>query len=161
MREDEIKLSADVFWKLYSEHCVQGRHHESQRSTVIGVTLAVAAAITGIATFDKGLGGLADGAMSIFLIFLGIFGAGFSLKHYERFNLHMQRARHYRDALDKLLPDQPIGRLKSEADKKHEKEFPRMCKWRLYRWWVGLNLAISLLGVALLVIAIWLPVTAP
>ncbi|MBY3211776.1 hypothetical protein [Rhizobium laguerreae] len=154
---DEDKLKAEIFWKLYSEHCVQGRHHETQRSTVIGVILAVAAAMTGIATFDEALGGATDTAISCFLIFLGLFGAGFSLKHYERFNLHMQRARHYRDALDDLIPGKPIAVLKDQADKLQKVEFPIMSKWRLYYWWVALNFAVSLLGIALFVNVLFFP----
>ena len=158
---DDEKLKADILWKLYAEHCVQGRHHEVQRSTVIGIVLAVSVAILGIATLDKGLSGVSDIALSLFLVFLGLFGAGFSLKHYERFNLHMNRARFYRDELDRMITNQPIKNLKDQADEAHSKEFPWMKSWRLYRWWVALNLAISTLGVSILVLAIWFPIIPP
>jgi hypothetical protein len=32
---DENAPSRDVLWKMYQEHCTQGRHHETQRSAVI------------------------------------------------------------------------------------------------------------------------------
>ncbi|MBY5442813.1 hypothetical protein HFO93_04865 [Rhizobium leguminosarum] len=158
---DEDKLKADVFWKMYSEHCVQGRHHETQRSTVIGVTLAVAAALVGIATFDRALGGILDIAVSVFLIFLGLFGAGFSMKHYERSKIHMERARGYRDALDAMLSGRPIQTIKAIADATHGNKFPKMQKWRLHYWWIALNSAISVLGVALLIVAAIFPVSPP
>lgn len=153
--DEEVKLKADTFWNLYSEHCVQGRHHESQRSTVVGVILAVAAAVVGIATFDEGLQGYMDAALGLFLIFLGLFGAGFSLKHYERFNLHMQRARQYREALDNLITDKKILELKRAADDKHTEAFPKIHKWRLHLWWVVLNLSVSIIGLAMLVIVVF------
>lgn len=154
---DETKLKAEVCWNFYAEHCVHGRHHESQRSTVITVILGVAAAAAGIATLDDNLGGMTDVVIGLFIVFLGIFGAGFSLKHYERFNFHMERARSYRDELDALILGRPIGRLRDEADRRHEKRFPKMRKWRLHRWWVALNISVSVVGALLIITACLFP----
>lgn len=155
---DEDAPSRDVLWKMYQEHCTQGRHHETQRSTVISAVMAVSAAVIGIVTFDKTIAAPADLPLAFLLVVLGLFGAGFAMKHYERFNLHMERARRHRDALDALLPGQPLRRLKQEADLANKTEFPRMHKWRLHYWWLTLNLIVALVGVALLVIAIWFPI---
>ena len=102
--EDDNAPSRDVLWKMYQEHCTQGRHHETQRSTVISTLLAISAAVIGVITLDRNIVYPADLPLSVTLIFIGVFGAGFSMKHYERFSLHMERARRYRDALDALLP---------------------------------------------------------
>ena len=158
---DEDKASIDILWKMYAEHCTQGRHHETQRSTVIGIVLAVSAAIIGVITFDKQIAGRGDWPLSLLVIALGIFGAGFCMKHYERFSLHMQRARYHRDALDALLPGMPLRRLKSEADERHSTEFPVVQKWRLHRWWVVLNLFVVTLGGGLFVISVWFPIVTP
>lgn len=93
------------------------------RSTVsrAGITRRI-----GIVTFDKTIAAPADLPLILLLIALGIFGAVFSMKHYERFSLHMERARRYRDALDALLPGQPLRTLKQKADVAHKEKFPRM-----------------------------------
>lgn len=158
---DEHGTSRDVFLKMYQEHCTQGRHHETQRSTVISAVMAVSAAVIGIITFDMTVAAPADLPLALFLVVLGVFGAGFSMKHYERFNLHMERARRHRDELDALLQGQPLRRMKEEADMAHRQDFPRMYKWRLHYWWLTLNLFVALVGVALLVIAIWFPISVP
>lgn len=156
--DDKDAPSRDVLWKMYQEHCTQGRHHETQRSTVISAVIAIAAALIGIITFDRAIAAPADLPPAFLLVVLGIFGAAFTMKHYERFSLHMERARRYRDALDLLLPGQPLLRCKKDADLAHEQEFPHMHKWRLHYWWLALNLAIALVGFFLLVIAQWHPV---
>ena len=155
---DDDKIAADVFWKMYLEHCTQGRHHETQRSTVNSAIVAVAAAVVGIVTFDKTIAAPTDLPLALLLVALGAFGAGFSMKHYERFNLHMERARRHRDALDALLKGQPLRRLKNEADLTHNGKFPRLHKWRLHYWWLALNLIVAIVGVALSVIAMWFPI---
>jgi hypothetical protein len=106
---------------MYQEHCTQDRHHETQRSTVISAVTAVSAAVIGIITFDKTITAPVDLPLAFLLVVLSAFGAGFAMKHYERFNLHMQRTRHHRDALDALLPGQPLSRLKRHADSAMEK----------------------------------------
>jgi Ca2+/Na+ antiporter len=157
---DENASLRDVLGKIFQEHCTRSRHHQIQRSKVIGTIVAVSAAIIGIITFDKTIAAPADLPLAFLLIVLGVFGAGFAMKHYERFNFHMERARSHRDALDALLPGQSLQRLNREADSAHEKKFPRMHKWRLYYWWLTLNLIVALIGATLLVIAIWFPIKA-
>src|SRR5437868_4603714 len=96
----------DVLWKMYEENVTEGRHHETQRATVTNLVIAIAAAVLGLVTYDKAITHL-DLPLTIFLVFLGVFGAAFSSKYYERFRLHMKRAKKYRNALDKLLSNQP------------------------------------------------------
>jgi hypothetical protein len=113
---EEHKVLIDVLWKMYSEHCVQGRYHETQRSTAVGIILAVSAAMIGIITIDKQIAGHGDWPLSLLIMALGLFVAGFSLKHYERFKRHMERASCHRDALDALLLGMPLKVFKDKAD---------------------------------------------
>jgi hypothetical protein len=78
----------------------------------VSAVVAISAAVIGVVTFDKAIAAPADLPLTLFLVVLGAFGAGFSSKHYERFELHMERARQYRDALDSLLPGSPLNELK-------------------------------------------------
>ncbi|HEX8642372.1 MAG TPA: hypothetical protein VF702_00490 [Allosphingosinicella sp.] len=113
----------EELWKMYDSHVLQGRHHETQRSTVIGLVLAIATGLLGIASLDDSVAGRFDAGIGVLLVALGLFGAGFAAKHYERFNLHMERARGYREALDELL-QLPGGKtlvsIKEAADKRHK-----------------------------------------
>src|SRR5262245_45115208 len=118
MSPEEKAALRDVLWKMYQEHCTQGRHHETQRAAVATAVLAIAAAAIGLATIDKGLTQV-DLPATVFLVAVGVFGAIFAYKHYERFSMHMKRARHYRDELDSLLFGSPLKRLKKLADLKH------------------------------------------
>jgi hypothetical protein len=71
------------------------------------------------------------------LLLLGAFGALFSAKHYERFSFHMERARGYRDALERFLPNTQIKAMKQAADDRTRDEFPRLYDLRIFRFWVA------------------------
>jgi hypothetical protein len=153
---DENAAQRDVLWKMYQEHCTQGRHHETQRSTVAGALIAISGAVVGLVTFDRGISSI-DLPLTLFLFLLGAFGAVFSAKHYERFSLHMERARRYRDELDGLLQDSPLKRLKAAADSHHNKQFPKLKSLRLNQFWLWLYIFIATLGVVLSVVAVFFP----
>lgn len=149
----------DAYWKMCSENYTQARHHETQRSTVASAFVAIAGAVIGIITFDKGLTRV-DVPLTLFLIVLGAFGATFSAKQYERTQLHTLRARGYRNAYDGLLRGSPLKPIKEKADADNKKKFPNLSALELNKFWVAINLAISLLGVCLTILA-WLRVIVP
>lgn len=162
----------DILWKMYEEHVTEGRHHETQRATVTNLVIAIAAGILALVTFDKAIT-LIDLPLTIFLIFLGVFGAAFSSKYYERFELHMKRAKEYRNALDDLLSTQVddskrfLKGLKKAADEAHEQSFlatsqgkTNWQRWMtfiyrrgLYQLWISFHLLITLLGLVLSILA--------
>lgn len=147
----------DALWKMYQEHCTHMRHHETQRSTVASAMIAVASALLSVVTFDKALS-LADVPLLLLVFALGVFGALFSAKQYERSAMHMERARAYRDALDMDLPGQPLITLKVRADRRHEAEFPRLHRLRVNKFWMGLYLFVATGGLSLAVVAIVWPI---
>ena len=138
---------------MYQEHCTQGRHHEAQRSTVAGALIAISGGVMGLITYDKTIAST-DLRLALFLFVLGAFGAVFSSKHYERFNLHMARARHHRDELDALLPGSPLKRLKKAADAQHNAEFPRLSVLRLNRFWLWFYVLLATIGAVLSIMSI-------
>jgi ABC-type multidrug transport system fused ATPase/permease subunit len=162
----------DILWKMYEENITKGRHHETERATVTNLVIAVAAAVLALVTYDKAIT-LIDLPLTIFLIFLGVFGAAFSSKYYERYQLHMKRARVYRNALDKVLSSQAgnskrfLKELKKAADEEHEKSFQPTSKgktnWQrwmtfihrrgLYQLWITFHLLITLLGLVLSILS--------
>ena len=90
--------------------------------------------------------------LSAFLILLGAFGALFSAKHYEKFRFHMIAAGRYRNRLEKLLPNTELRRLRLEAGEEHRNQHKLLRKVRLHFFWMGLHVAIAVLGLVLVVI---------
>jgi hypothetical protein len=166
---------SDYLWKMYNEHTSQGRHHETQRTAVSTVVLALAGAVVAV---------IAQGhfrhtwSLAAFLILLGLVGALFSLKQAERTRMHITIAGAFRDQLEQSLAGQgpaslPQGEIANSlkcigrnARKKHGEEWnwktgkddkttpePPDPLFPLYWFFIALNLLVSILGVAIWVIA--------
>jgi hypothetical protein len=144
MSEPQSQL-LDALWKMYLEHCTTVRHHETQRSSVAAAFVAIAAALVGLITFDKEITPR-DLPSALFLLGLGLFGAAFCAKQWERACNHAEKARCFRIEIDATLGGTRIHDLKHQAEKAHDGKFPRLHRMRLHRFWVGLYLAIALLG---------------
>jgi TctA family transporter len=83
-------------------------HQEGQRTSATNLIMIVTAGVTGLATFDGALN-VADLPLTLLLIILGIFGAVFSLKHYERFRWHLQHAIALQVQIEKLVPNSALS----------------------------------------------------
>jgi hypothetical protein len=142
----------DVLLELYKEHCNWERHHESQRSSVSSILIAIAAGIIGIVTFDGHLN-IFDIPLTVLLIVLGCFGSLFSAKQYNSFSLHQQRANKIRDALNTFVPDANILILRKEADIMTKNNFPIITRMRLYHFWNTVPVLIVIIGIILTICA--------
>lgn len=91
------------------ESWLHARHNETQRSAVSGAIIAISAAVVGFITRHELT--QADLPLTLFLMFLGMFGAAFCAKHYERFSLHMEIIRESQAYLDPLLPGEPLDNI--------------------------------------------------
>ena len=143
---DERKILKDILFALYSENVTQCRHHESQRATVTSSIIAIDTIIIGLITFDKVIN-YTDIPLSVLLVILGIFGATFTLKHYERYSLCVERLRQYRKELDEQFAGNEISRLRNIADEIHRKRFPNLIKYTHHKFWIFLHIII--IGIAL------------
>jgi hypothetical protein len=141
----------DILWNMYQEHCTQGRHLETLRATTTNLLLVVAAGAIAVITHGEKSLALGNLPLAVLLIPIGLLGVLFSAKYHERFDMHMERARNYRDALEKLVPASDIRALKSQADAKMEKKYPRLFHLRLYKFWMGLHFLVAALGFILTV----------
>lgn len=144
-----MKDETDFLWGMYQEHTTQGRHHETQRANVTNFIIVV---VGGSLAFIANKGVNRDQwVIAAFIVLIGLFGALFSAKQYERFRFHMVAAGTYRRALEALLKNNP-GVLRRAAEKEHESSFvPFFVKLRLYYFWIALHLLIALLGIVLLI----------
>jgi hypothetical protein len=145
----------EFLWRMYAENTTQGRHHEVQRSNVTGFMLLIGTALIGIMTFDREIAGLGDAAIAAFLMGVGLFGAAFTLKHYERYRLHMTRAKAYRNQLDEMLPGRPLVACKRIADEEHAKTWTRLRTLHTTYWWAALHMLLFLIGAALMVVTLF------
>lgn len=161
MAHPDAQEMREILWKMYEDNRNQCRHHETQRSAVATLLLAVASGIVGLIKYDNLT--VAQLPLTLLWIVLGIFGALFSAKQYERYLFHRERYREYLAALDSILPNIPVwsyGRnrevqsdqlqaLKKLADKRHAKEGNLLSKARLNWFWYTTYASITLLGVVL------------
>jgi hypothetical protein len=165
---------SDYLWNMYNEHTSQGRHHETQRTAVSTVVLALAGAVVAV---------IAQGhfrhiwSLAAFLILLGLVGALFSLKQAERTRMHITIAGEFRRQLEQSLANRNstaptqgevannLKSIGSNARRKHREEW----NWKtgkddkkvreqadplfpLYWFFIALNLLVSILGIAIWVI---------
>jgi hypothetical protein len=138
----------DIITKIYDENCNHSRHHENLRATMTNLIIFAATGLLGLITFDQKLT-FGDLPLALFLAILGIFGALFSAKHYERLRLHRGRARVLLDAMHARSPSTQIKTLLAEADQHNERQFPSLTHWKLTHFWTALHLFIAILGLSL------------
>jgi hypothetical protein len=141
----------EFLWGMYLEHANQGRHHENQRANVTTFIIVVAGGILAFIA-NKDILSKDKWPIAVFLIIVGLFGALFSAKQYERFRYHMIAAGTYRQKLEQALGNN-VRDIREDAQNKHVEKFPTLLiKLRLYYFWIALHLFIAGLGVMLLII---------
>lgn len=150
--EDQKTNKKDILLCFYKEHLAQARQQESQRATMTNLILIIGAAVIGLITLDKSINN-ADLLLSIFLTFLGLYGAVFSAKLYERFRLHYERSRNTRFKIEELYPETTISIPK--ADEKTKENYPILFRLRLFWLWMILPYFIFLLGIILTLKAVF------
>jgi len=138
----------ELLWRLYADNREYARAHEGQRSMAANLVVAVSAGLLGMATLDQKLTS-ADLPLTLFIIVVGLFGAVFSSKHYERTRLHLNRAKQYLKRLNELFPQDQIIELQKQGDSENERAFPRLSHMKLNSLWNCFYLLISLLGLFL------------
>jgi len=128
------------------------RHNEDMREKVSSIILSLAILISGFVIQQK----LADYTiiLSIFIIILGLFGAGMTKKLYSIHQFGQQRLNEWYEYLKIQYPDQQIFIYRQIADDKTKKRFPILSKIRHNTFWVILNLIISCIGVILLTLSL-------
>ena len=154
MDNEDLK---DVLLAFMHEYYSRLQQYEKQRSTVSNLLVIIAAAILAFVTFDKALT-IADLPLTVLLFVIGLFGAAFCAKYYERSARYFDRLKAIREELDsKLFDSHLLTRLRDEAEQKHEADFPRLYggkfSWvKIYRLWIIFHLFIALLGLILTVL---------
>jgi Ca2+/Na+ antiporter len=139
----------DVLLKFCEEQWAQARQSENQRSTMANFLISIFTAGMGIII-------IADFALktlpiAFFLLLIGAFGGLFSMKLFERWRLHENRAVKWSEQIDKLNPDAKLLELFWEAHQEHKENHPKMRKLALYRLWGLFYLLMTALAAVLLI----------
>jgi|GEM_PF-1253674 len=131
---------AEVLIKMYDEHASQARQHEDQREKMTNFILIVTGVLVSFVTGAK----FASYTLpaSGLLIALGIFGALFSLKHYERFRFHASVMGAYRHEIDNEVrfssaagsTARTLIKIRKCAERNHVAQYPKTIGG-LGRWW--------------------------
>ena len=142
----------EILLNMFNEHCIHGRQHEKQRSTVTSILLSISAALIALVAIDDSIN-KSDIPIGLFLVGIGVFGAIFCAKLYERFRLHMAHVKIYREELEKIVPDSKINELHWKAEGNHTR-IARLDIIHLNKLWIFLNLFIACIGMLIIVFGV-------
>lgn len=146
-RQDKLLLDALVL--VYVENLNSLRHDESERSSISKSFIAISIALIGLIVYDEKITEI-DIYASVCVFFLGVFGAVFSVKQWERCYLHLNRTRLIRKKISEIYTDDLIQTLYHEADFKHNNQFPFLSKRvGIHHFWTALYLLLAGLGLFL------------
>ncbi|HCE72925.1 MAG TPA: hypothetical protein DET67_17855 [Ruegeria sp.] len=135
----------ELLWRLYEEDRTFSKHHEQQRTATSGLLVTISAALIAFTAIDQKLEG-ADVLAGALLIILGLFGAIFTHKQYERSRLHLNRSYAYFDAMNKAIEGVDLEALRRKASEKNEADFPISSKYKLSTLWIILHYVILASG---------------
>ncbi len=144
----------DIIIEFYREHGLWSRHQESQRAVVSNFMITISAALIGFVLFDKEVNRI-DVPITILVSLIGMFGALFSYKYYERFNFHDSRINAYKCLLNEMLGSIELNDVETKADEMNKKRFSVLSKHGLYAFWIAFHSMIFISGILLTIMA-WL-----
>jgi hypothetical protein len=144
----------EVLLNFCNQYWDEIRHVENQRATLTNLIILIASAIVGLMVQK----GLSKGflPLAILLILLGIYGAAITLKLYERYNFLQTRLEHFYRHIDELYPNAKFLHLRRVAEDEHKAQFPRLSKLKVHRLWLALHIAISLSGMVLAAVILFM-----
>jgi len=139
----------EILWGMYQLNMEHSRHHQDQRAGATNIVLVLAVGILAFIAADQKIAGN-DYYLAWVMVGIGIYGALWNAKHHERVAFFRERARGYRKRLDQLLPEAKLVATQEAADEKTKKKYGWRTTLRLWHLWLVLDLAITLIGVMLL-----------
>lgn len=140
-----------VILEYWKDQRAQARHTETQRATFTNIILIVAAALLGLVANT----GFRESslALTVTIIFLGLFGAATSAKYYERYNVHIEQAIRFSEVLSAQQQEYDyekiLGPIRIDHDSRN-----RLARLRLNKLWIAFHLIVALIGFAMSIIII-------
>ncbi|MFK7748912.1 MAG: hypothetical protein AB8B65_11000 [Kordia sp.] len=145
-----MEAKHEILLEFYKKHENSMLNHETQRATMTNILLSVSTIL--IAVISTVEASLEKIILSLLLLALGVFGSMFSIKHYERFSWHLLCSRLYKEKIHQDFPETDIDR--SLARQKIKERFGWIHKSRLYKYWISIQIIISVIGLIVLVLSI-------
>ncbi|MFB9992048.1 hypothetical protein ACFFLM_08755 [Deinococcus oregonensis] len=160
---------ATLWWNLYLDNSTYARHHETLRHQATALVVTLCGAVLTVVGWTRAGGTLSitpdEWIFGVFLLLLGIFGALFSLKQYERAELHLSYAKTYRRLLGDgiiagkwwpgVVPGAQLTQFGKVTRVGHRRHFavPQIIDVPLYGLWLSVNGVVSALGLIITVLA--------
>lgn len=143
-----------VLLKMYEESMIQRRHHETSRTTLSNILIAIDAVLIGLIV-DNGIE-KTDLWLVLLLMYFSIFGILSSISFLERYNLYWRKSRVFREQMDIVMEDTMIKDAIKEAESYEdpkEKRWPRnICScFRHHVLWCWLHIPVFIISIAFII----------
>ncbi|MFE6178834.1 hypothetical protein [Streptomyces sp. NPDC056464] len=144
--------ASDVILEIWRDQRQAAVQSENQRATMSNIVILVVAAGLGLIS-QKGVSS-SSLAVTVPMMFLGLYGVIACLKFRERFDLHNKLASQLRVQLVALHPGLDFEPTWRQAYGQHLAKYPRLFKIRLYGLWVVLHAGVATGGFCLSIYAL-------
>ena len=111
---DSLTPESQLLLEMYKVQVARSEHYEKIRGALVNYLFVISGVLISIAVFDQQLSGT-DTWVGATLTILGISGFAASSAHGRRSWRHADRAKAYRNALDKALPDAQINAIRDSV----------------------------------------------
>lgn len=142
----------EILVELIKSNLDEIRHTENHRANITNIILIIVGGVLALLSNDK----LDNQTLyvSVFLIFLGLFGVFVTRKLYERQKWYMGRVSDLYGRIDLLDKELKIQELYHNHELRHKRENKFYSKVRMNTLWTAVFLFVVVLGVILLIVSI-------
>ena len=142
----------EVLLKAFEESHNLARQAEDQRATMSNFLITIAAVMFAFIAQQ----GFARSVIpvSLFMLFLGLFGLFMSAKYGQHYHRHYARIRLIRKRIAELCPETHIQEIENESSDENRRRHPFLKKRPILYVWLMLHSAICLLGIFSTILAI-------
>jgi type IV secretory pathway TrbF-like protein len=141
----------DVVLAHWNDHRLQLRQSEDHRAATTNHVLVIASVLAGFVVQQRFQTRTIP--LSLLVMAIGMYGAITSAKYRELANYHRAQSRALSRALQDLGSFPDTSRVLDEVRKAHRLKYPRLHRLRLRGMWIGLDLAVVLLGATFFIFA--------
>ncbi|WP_216912752.1 hypothetical protein [Nocardia noduli] len=135
----------EVLLRMWQEQRQQARQSENQRALMSGIVVVVALCMSAYVTLSDERP-VARLAVSIGVVFLGLFGMVVTAKYYERFTMHMDAAQRLRSRLDEIWPQAALEADWLRNRTEHSGNFAFLYRTPLHHLWLLVHIGVASAG---------------
>jgi hypothetical protein len=153
MFEMSDNTAIEVLLKAFEESHTLARQAEDQRATMSNFLITIAAVLFAFITQQGFTRAVIP--LSLFIVFLGLFGLFMSAKYTQHYHRHYARIRLLRKRISELCPEAQIQEIEKESSDENLRRHP-LLKQRMpiVYVWLTLHATICLIGVLSTILAV-------